>query len=179
MPLYNLLQYSKSYRKTASSLWNYYRDEPNNPPANHYDADPITNSTSFKYKNSIAGKAIEYNAPRRITDEDCNITNNSNYDENKIGTRETQIIVPLRHLSNVWRALDMPFINCEVSLILTWSKNCFLTDLILIDAIPAQGNSPARPAIAPPTGATFKITDIKLYFSVVTLSAENDNKRLK
>ena len=31
MPMYNLLEYSKSYRKTAGSFWNYYRDEPSDP----------------------------------------------------------------------------------------------------------------------------------------------------
>ena len=31
MPMYNLLEYSKNYRKTTGSLWNYYRDEPSNP----------------------------------------------------------------------------------------------------------------------------------------------------
>ena len=31
MPMYNLLEYSKSYRKTTGSLWNYYRDEPSDP----------------------------------------------------------------------------------------------------------------------------------------------------
>ena len=63
MPMSNLLEYSKNYRKTAGSLWNYYRDEPNNPPLNddepptiNYNADPITNYESFKYKNSIIGK---------------------------------------------------------------------------------------------------------------------------
>ena len=49
MPIYNLIEYSKNYRET-SSLWNYYRDEPNNSPANDYNADPLTNSESFKYK---------------------------------------------------------------------------------------------------------------------------------
>ena len=53
MPMYNLIEYSKNYRKATGSLWNYYRDEPNNPPNNNYNADPITNSASFKYKNSI------------------------------------------------------------------------------------------------------------------------------
>ena len=56
MPMYNLIEYSKNYRKTTGSLWNYYRDEPNNPPANNYNPDPITNSESFKYKSSIIGK---------------------------------------------------------------------------------------------------------------------------
>ena len=42
MPMYNLRKYSKNYRKTAGSLWNYYRDEPNNPLS--------SNSESFKYR---------------------------------------------------------------------------------------------------------------------------------
>ena len=53
MPVYGLLEYSKNYSKTSGSLWNYYRDEPNNPPADNYNEDPITNSTSFKCKSSI------------------------------------------------------------------------------------------------------------------------------
>ena len=42
-------------------MWNYYRDEPNNPPAANYSAYPITNSESFKYKSSIAGKILNAN----------------------------------------------------------------------------------------------------------------------
>ena len=56
MPMYNLLQYSKNYRKTTRSLRNYYRNEPNDFPANSYNANPITNPESFKYKTSIRGK---------------------------------------------------------------------------------------------------------------------------
>ena len=56
MPMYNLLEYSKSYKKTTGSLWSYYSDEPNNRPAATYNADPITNSALFKYKTSITGK---------------------------------------------------------------------------------------------------------------------------
>ena len=59
--MYNLLEYSKNYRKTTGSLWNYYRDEPNNPPASNYNADPITNSASFKYKTSIREKTSNAN----------------------------------------------------------------------------------------------------------------------
>ena len=47
MPMYNLLEYSKNYRKTTGSLWNYYRDEPSNPLS--------SNSESFKYKASMQG----------------------------------------------------------------------------------------------------------------------------
>ena len=67
----------------------------------------------------------------------------------------------------------MPLIKCEVSLTLTWSKNCVLTDITTTDA---QGDNPA---IAAPTGATFKIKGTKFYIPVVTLSAENDNKLLE
>ena len=56
MLVYNLIEYSKKYRKTTGSLQNYYRDEPNNPPAANYNADSITNSALFKYKSSITGK---------------------------------------------------------------------------------------------------------------------------
>ena len=60
--MYNLIEYSKNYRKATRSLWNYYRDEPNNPPLNddpptvNYNVDPITDSASFKYKSSIQEK---------------------------------------------------------------------------------------------------------------------------
>ena len=53
MPMYNLLEYSKNYRKTTGSLWNYYRDEPSNPLS--------SNSESFKYKTSIVGKTPQNN----------------------------------------------------------------------------------------------------------------------
>ena len=70
----------------------------------------------------------------------------------------------------------MPLINCEVSLALTWSKNCVLTDITTQTARAAQGDNPARPAIHAPT---FKITDTKLYVPVVTLSAKDDNNFLE
>ena len=72
MPMYNFLEYSKNYRKTTGYFWNYYRDEPNNPPLNddypptiNYNADPITNSESFKYKRSITGKTSNGKAPSK------------------------------------------------------------------------------------------------------------------
>ena len=61
MPMYSLLEYSKNFKKTAGSFWNYYRDEPNNPPTDNYNADPITNSESFKCKSSITGKTSNLN----------------------------------------------------------------------------------------------------------------------
>ena len=50
---YNLLEYSKNYRKTTGSLWNYYRDEPSDPLS--------SNSESFKYKTNIVGKTSQNN----------------------------------------------------------------------------------------------------------------------
>ena len=65
-------------------------------------------------------------------------------------------MVSLKHLSNFWRTLEMPLINCEVSLMLTWSSTCVIT------------NS---------TGAgVFEITDTKSYVSVVTLSIQDNAK---
>ena len=67
-PMNNLLENSKNYRKTIGRFWNYYRHEPNNPPLNDdnlhtikYNADPIRNSESFKYKSSVAGKTSNAN----------------------------------------------------------------------------------------------------------------------
>ena len=73
----------------------------------------------------------------------------------------------------------MPFINCEVSLTLTWSEQCVLTDNATQTARVSQGDNPAGPTINAPKNATFKITDTKLYVSVVTLSTKDDNKLLE
>ena len=148
MPMYNLLEYSKNYKKTTGSLWNYYRDEPSNLLS--------TNSESFNYKASITGNT--YNVDEKITDDDGNEVDNPNYDANKDGKNKTEIVIPLKHLSNFWRSLNVLRTNCEVELILTWTKNCALADMTV--------------ANNPPTGLEFQIT--KLYNPVVTLSKEND-----
>ena len=68
------------------------------------------------------------------------------------GTKDVEIMVALKYLSNFWRTLEMPLINCEVNLILTWSSTCVL----VATSIPNQN-------------AKFAITDTKLYVPVVTL----------
>ena len=83
----------------------------------------------------------------------------------------------LKYLSNAWRTLDIPLINCEVSLTLTWSENCVITSKATREADPDA--DPAVAGINNPTNAISKIKDIKLYVLVVTLSAENDNKLLE
>ena len=70
-----------------------------------------------------------------------------------------EVIIPLKHLSNFWKNLN----NCEVELVLTWSKICVLAGMTTRNA---QGDNPA---IVAPSGAKFKITDTKLYVPVVTL----------
>ena len=82
-----------------------------------------------------------------------------------------EVVIPLKHLSNFWRALNVPLINCEVELILTWSKNCVLADM--------KVNAGVDPAIAAPSGATFKIKDTRSYVPVATLLKENDIKLLE
>ena len=125
MPMYNLIEYSDNYAKTSGSLWQYFRDEP--------DDNNIEDSESFKAKIKIARKT----------------PNNDN-------EKDVEIMVPLKYLSNFWRTLEMPLINCEVNLILTWSSTCVIT----------KSNG----------AGTFQITDTKLYVSVVTLSTQKNTK---
>ena len=68
-------------------------------------------------------------------------------------------MVPLKYLSNFWRTLEMPLINCEVNLILTWSSTCVITN--------SNG------------AGAFEITNTKLYVLVVTLSAQENTKLLQ
>ena len=90
--------------------------------------------------------------------------------------KKTEIAVPLKYLSNFWRNLDMSLINCEISLILSWSENCVITSLEKILIRAAEGDNPEERDNSP-TNAVFKITDCQLYVPVVTLSSE-DNKLL-
>ena len=71
----------------------------------------------------------------------------ADYDTDKVGKNETEIVVPLKHLSNFWRTLNIPLINCEIELILTWSKNCALVDI----TVRAAGNNNDPPVIVAPT----------------------------
>ena len=109
MPMHNLLEYSKNYRKTTGSLWNYCKDEPSNPLS--------SNSESSKYKTSI-------------TEDTYNLgVGDAGYDANKVGKNETGVVIPLKHFSNFQRMLNIPLISCEIELILTWSKNCVFADM--------------------------------------------------
>ena len=70
-------------------------------------------------------------------------------------------MVPLKYLSNFWRTLEIPLINCEIELILDWSANCVIIYTDAADQVP-----------------TFTITETNLYVPVVTLSTQDNSKLL-
>ena len=125
--MYNLIEYSKNYRKTTDSLENYYRDELSDDTNNNNNPNKnVINSESFKYKTSITDST--YNGDAKITLNENQI-NNPDYDASKSGKKEFEIAVELKQLSNFWRALKMTLINCEVSLILTWYRKRVITSM--------------------------------------------------
>ena len=156
-----MLEYNTNYRKATGSFWNYYRDEPNEESTgggNGAIKYSIRNSKSFDYKTSITGTLEGDNTEK-----------------------EAEIVVPLKHLSNFWKTLDMPLINCEINLILTWSENYVLKSKARRDKFIGSGidKNPKFSEINNPTNAIFKITDTKLYVPVVTLSTKDDNNFLE
>ena len=163
--MYNLLEYSKNYRKTIGSLYNYYRDELTNdniPDDNVFDNIRVVNSGTFKYKNKIIGNTYNVDAAA------------AGYDANKEGTLKIELVIPLKHLGNFWRALNISLISCEGSFELKWNKNCLITSLQKKEI---EATRPARVRDVP-TGATSTITDCKLYVPVVTLSKDDEIKLL-
>ena len=152
MPIYNLLEYSKNHEKTSGSLFNYYRDEPSEitvGAGNNAINISIRNSKSFNYKTEITGSL----------------------DAGEDEKEDVTIAIPLKYLGNFWRSLDIPLINCEITLILYWYKECVL--------VGRAHRGPPAAAINSPTDAKFEITDCRLYVPIITLSAENDNKLLE
>ena len=162
MPMYNLLEYSKNYRKTIGSLYNCYRDELTNDGDNNFANRNVANSNDLKYKNKIIGNTYNVDAAA------------AGYYVNKEATQAIELAIPLKYFGNFWRALNIPLISCEVSLELKWNKNWVITSLEnrIINAGPPviRGNVP--------TSATRSITDCKLYISVVTLSKDDEIKLL-
>ena len=105
----------------------------------YYRDEPNNNlddSESFKFKVKITGKT-----PAADNEKDV------------------EIMVPLKYLSDFWRTLELPLINCEVNFILTWSSTCVINNSTV--------------------AGTFEITDTKLYVPVVTLSTKENAKLLQ
>ena len=132
MPMYNLIEYSDNYQDSSATRYQYKQDEP--PEANAINDLTTNNSSSFKYKISLLGNP----------DVDGGIAKTS-----------VKVVVPLKYLSNFFRSLEMPLINCKIKLNLTWKKECVLST----DA----------------GDAVFIINETKIYVPVITLSKE-DNK---
>ena len=130
MPMYNLIEYSDHYQDSSATLYQYKRDEPPDLTAD--------NSDSFKYKIKLLGNIPQLDADAAL-----------------VGRLNVKIAVPLKYLSNFFRSLEMPLINCKIKLNLTWKKECILSTAV--------------------DNAAFIINDTKLYAPVVTLSIE-DNK---
>ena len=139
MPIYNLIEYSDNYSDTSGSLWQFKRDE--QPIDNNGVSINLTaeHSSSFKYKSNLIG--------------------NTNADGANRKKENVKIVVPLKYLSNFWRSLEMPLINCKVEFSLKWYEKCIL--------------------FSSGTAAAFKITDTKLYVPVVTLKTEDNTKLSK
>ena len=139
MLMYNLIESSNNYSKTSGSLWQYCKDIPAvNNNGDIVDFNGANATDSFNFKTKITGQ----------TDNNGRIDN-------------VEIMVPLKYLSNFWRTLEMPLINCEVNLILTWSADCVIIYTDVANQIP-----------------TFTITETNLYVPVVTLSTQDNAKLL-
>ena len=130
MPMHNLIEYSDNHSDTSGRLWQSKRDKENmhnGNPANVTTDD----SRSFKYKSSFF-------KPLRAAD-----------------NGDVKIAVPIKYLSNFWRSLEMPLINCKIHLELNWSKDCVMSTI---------------------ADTTFKTM---LYVPIVTLSSKDNVKLVK
>ena len=114
--MYNLLEYSKNYRKAIRSLYNYYRDKlDDDADLNNHPNNNAVNSNAFQYKNKLLGNT--YNVDSTIVPADGGArVANANYVANRTGTKAVSLVVPLKYLGNFWRALNIPLTSCEVSL---------------------------------------------------------------
>ena len=171
MPMYNLVEYSKNYRKTIGSLYNYYRNELSDDNDNdNFSNIKVVNSKAFKYKNKIIGNTYDFNSTILNPAGNARIVN-PNYCANNSGKKSIELAIPLKYLGNFWRSLNIPLISSEVSLELKWNKNCIISSIqreINLDG----GNTEVS------TGATLAIRDYKLYVPVVTLSKDDEIKLL-
>ena len=166
-----LLEYSKNYRKTIGSLYNYYRDKLNDDADNNNFANNnVVSSNNFNYKNKIIGNTYNVDSTTVPAAGGATVAN-PDYDANISGKNSIELAIPLKYLGNFWRALNIPLISCEVSLELKWNETCVITSQQI--GVNLDGGNTAAP-----TGATLTINDCKLYVPVVTLPKDNEIKLL-
>ena len=150
MPMYNLIEYSDNYADSSGSLYQFKRNE---SPMNDAESSlnvALDNSASFKYKASLLVKAYDADGNDRLL-------------------KNTKTVVPLKYLSNFFRSLEMPLINCKIHLELNWNNDCVMhgADAYAGGDNNNNNNNNNR-------GTTFQITSTKLYFPVVTLSTKDN-----
>ena len=134
MSMYNLIEYSDNFLKASGTLFQYCRDV---RAVDNDGAFTEANFTdSFNLKEKLAGQTGDN------------------------GTKNVEIMVPLKYQNSFWRALEMPLINFEITL--NWYENCVL----VATNVAAQAK-------------TFPVTDTKVYVPVVTLSAQDNAKLLE
>ena len=148
MPMYNLIEYSDNYADSSGGLYQFKRDESPMINAKNPLNVALNNSTSFKYKASLLGKATYA-------------------DGNDRSLKNAKIVLPLKYLSDFFSSLEMPLINCKVHLELNSNNNCVIYGA---DTYAGGDNDNNR-------DTTFQITSTKLYVLVVTLSTK-DNENL-
>ena len=140
MTMYNLKKYSDNYSKTSGILCHYCRDEPvldnDGKTADFTEANAITDS--FKVKAKITVKTVD----------------NS--------TKDVEIMVPLKYLSNFEGTLEISLINCEINFDLNWTKK----SIIVVTNVANQV-------------ITFSIADTKISVPVVTLWTQDNAKLLE
>ena len=144
----NLIEYGSNYSETTVSLWFYSKDETNDFNVDIANTDDFK---SFKYKAKLLGNTIAQPNPNHANG----------------GLKNATLAVPLKYLSNFWRSLETPLINCKVELKLKWTKYCVLS---------AAGNENDNNR---DDKIIFTIKDTKLHVSVATLSARNKQKLSK
>ena len=128
MPMYNFLEYSDNYEDSTGSFYHFKRSEITTGNDNNADV-TVDNSKPFAYRASLVGDAVN----------------------------NVELVVPLKYISNFFRSLEMPLINCKIHLELEWDPNCLLCNN------DAAGNN----------NVTFQITDTKLYVPIVNLSTKD------
>ena len=129
-----MLQYSDNYADFSGSLWQFKRDEQIMTDVGNLDNVATDDSSSFKYKSSLLGESTADTANRKFKD--------------------VKVVVPLKYLTNFFRSLKIPLINCKIHLELSWNKDCVMST---IDG-----------------ATTFQIKNTKLYVPIVTLSTKDN-----
>ena len=138
MTMYNLIEYNDNFSDASRILWQFKRDESAVTNAVNPDNVSTANSISFKYKSSLF-------KPLTATDNGV--------------FKDVKIAVPLKYMSNLWRSLKMPLINCKIYLKLNWSKDCVMPNVVVV--------------------REFKVTNTKLYVPIVTLWSKDNVKLVK